>query len=366
MMIFCLLTVLAAGAETAKDVHVRAVSGPTRVEVVAPVPEALRKEVPSGKLTPEQGERWLRLALIDAETGNVGPALFGTYERRGTDLVFAPRYALTHGQRYRATVEWATGQPASIDYKVPAREPMPPAVVEHVYPSSNVLPANHLKFYIHFSRPMREGEEIVDRIRLLDKDGQPVAGPWRRTELWSGDCRRLTLYIHPGRVKEGVNLREELGAVLEPDREYTLVVVGDLQDADGQPLKEAFTKKFRTTAAERSRPLPQEWQVTPPAAATRQPVTLTFHRPLDRALLDRFLTVVDSDGQAVPGRIEVGSEERSWSFHPERPWKAATYQVHVDERLEDLAGNTPLRLFDTDLRNRQLTPPRLTIVIRPR
>jgi len=47
----------------------------------------------------------------------------------------------------------------------------------------------------------------------------------------SGDAKRLSLWIHPGRIKNGVNLREELGPVLEPNRKYTLVLSGgELRD----------------------------------------------------------------------------------------------------------------------------------------
>ena len=41
-------------------------------------------------------------------------------------------------------------------------------------------------------------------------------GPFRETELWSEDGRRLTLWLHPGRQKTGVNLNTEIGPVLDP------------------------------------------------------------------------------------------------------------------------------------------------------
>ena len=61
-------------------------------------------------------------------------------------------------------------------------------------------------------------------LEILDEQGTLVEDPWRRTELWTADARRLSLWIHPGRIKNGVNLREELGPVLEPNKTYKLII----------------------------------------------------------------------------------------------------------------------------------------------
>src|SRR5689334_1054660 len=87
--------------------------------------------------------------------------------------------------------------------KVPT--PLAPApCVEALYPGAATLPANHLKFYVHFSVPMRQGV-FMDYCKLLDDHGRMVPEPFRETELWSEDGRRLTLWLHPGRQKTGVN-----------------------------------------------------------------------------------------------------------------------------------------------------------------
>ncbi|MFN7131543.1 MAG: hypothetical protein ACK4N5_05630, partial [Myxococcales bacterium] len=57
----------------------------------------------------------------------------------------------------------------------------------------DVLPENLLKFYLHFSKPMRPTDAIFEQIELRTEDGKPVAAPWRRTELWSEDGKRLLL-----------------------------------------------------------------------------------------------------------------------------------------------------------------------------
>ncbi len=343
---------------------VRPTENSTRIEVLATLPVTVADSLPVGAVGASRGEGLLRLALFDRETGREGPAILGSYERRGTTLAFRPRFGLIAGQRYRATLALPAGKPVSMDHVVPARPAEPAARVEKIYPTGDELPANLLKFYLHFSRPMRQGRDIFELIELRTEKGEPVVAPWRRTELWSDDGKRLTLWIHPGRVKEGVNLRVDLGPVLEPGRRYTLVVGADLLDADGRPLGKEFRKVFRVTEPLRARPLPQEWTLRPPPAGARDILFVTFRHAMDRALLDRFLTVIDAEGRPVAGRTRIGDGERWWSFEPARPWKEATYTLKVDDRLEDVAGNTPARLFDTDLEAPALLAPRLSRSIR--
>jgi hypothetical protein len=67
----------------------------------------------------------------------------------------------------------------------------------------------------------------------------------------------------------------------------------------------------------------------------------------------------------VGGKVTVGADERSWSFEPARPWDAAAYTVTVNGKLEDVAGNTPLRPFDMDLQAPVPPPQRRAIAFRP-
>ena len=56
--------------------------------------------------------------------------------------------------------------------------PTAAATVVKILPSSDVLPANHLKFYIYFSAPMRGGRDIFDQICILDAQGNEIRDPW--------------------------------------------------------------------------------------------------------------------------------------------------------------------------------------------
>ena len=86
-----------------------------------------------------------------------------------------------------------------------------------------------------------------------------------------------------------------------------------------------------------------------PRAESTEPLLVEFPEPLDRYLMERYLQVVDDQGRPAMGQATIGRDERSWLFQPETPWRPANYRLVADENLEDLAGNTPARVFDTDL-----------------
>jgi hypothetical protein len=167
--------------------------------------------------------------------------------------------------------------------------------------------------------------------------------------MWTSYQRRLTLLIHPGRIKRGVNLREELGPVLRPDERYTLVIDRDLLDVDGRPLAERVKKSF-TTTAEDHRPLrPEQWKLSPPTVATREPLVVQVDKPLDHALARRMLRIVSQAERPIAGDVTLSDDGCRWQFTPLDPWPAKEFSLVIDPALEDLAGNTPVRAFDTDL-----------------
>ena len=100
-------------------------------------------------------------------------------------------------------------------------------------------------------------------------------------------------------------------------------------------------------------------------AGTLQPMTLTFGNIIDRNSLLSFLHVTSENGEKIAGKMTIGKDERAWSFTPNKKWNAKPYAVIVDPRLEDHAGNTPVRPFDLDLRAPKRTPQNLRIPFTP-
>ena len=77
------------------------------------------------------------------------------------------------------------------------------------------------------------------------------------------------------------------------------------------------------------------------------PLVVRFDRPLDRALVERHLRVVDGHGHPVPGQTSLDQDARVWVFTPSVG--GTDWRLRVDARLEDLAGNSVRRVFDRDL-----------------
>jgi hypothetical protein len=183
--------------------------------------------------------------------------------------------------------------------------------------------------------------------------------------LWNDDGTQLTLYIHPGRIKWGVLLRLLLGPVLEPDRRYSLVISREMLDADGRKLAKDFKKDFRTTAEDRARIDLGSWKIKSPSSGGVAPIALSLPTTIDHLGFQRYLTVVDSEGKKVAGKVAISQDCRSWSFIPEIPWTRQEYRITVDAQLEDICGNTPARPFDVDADAPPLPPQPMWLTFRP-
>lgn len=117
-----------------------------------------------------------------------------------------------------------------------------------------------------------------------------------------------------------------------------------------QKLGESIHKSFRVTAAVREPIAVEQWKLLPPTTNSREPLTLTFPRPWDWALLLNTITVTLEDSQQVSGRITIDEGERRWSFAPAALWSAGSYYVRIAPSLEDVCGNSVIGAFDRPLR----------------
>jgi hypothetical protein len=305
--------------------------------------------------------RWQALfaVYVDGDAPAGGQlAVLGSYRVEDGLLRFTPRFPPAPGVHYRAVFEPSRlpqpadpkAAPVVVQVVVPKAPPTAATVVEHVYPSADRLPENLLKFYLHFSAPMRRGE-AYRHIHLLDPAGKPIESAFLEVgeELWDPDGKRLTLFIDPGRIKRGLKPREDLGPVLEAGKKYTLAIDRDWSDAHGEPLAEPYRKAFVAVAPADQALDPRTWKAEAPPAGTSRPLEVRFPAPLDHALLGRLLRVTDADGREVAGSATISDLETRWHFTPARPWQAGEYRVVAGTELEDLAGNSIARPFEVDV-----------------
>jgi hypothetical protein len=216
-----------------------------------------------------------------------------------------------------------------------------------IYPTARQLPANLLRLFIYFSQPMNPGN-ILDHIALVDDTGSEVAGAFleNRYDLWSPDGTRLSVLFDPGRVKTGLAAHDAKGRALEEGRRYAFVVRATAEDATGCALGAETVQEFVAGPPDLEPPVPGTWVLHRPEAGARAPLLVDLGSPHDHLSLVYRLRVLDAEGDAVPGRIDLDDGESLWRFTPATPWRDAPHRLVTDARLEDLAGNRPGSLFD--------------------
>jgi hypothetical protein len=302
----------------------------------------------------------LRVTVVGmgAAGGQDLPDVFGRYQVLEDGVRFIPHFPFERGIAYRASFDpRPLGRPElsevlTLEFSLPRERSALPTKVNHIFPSSDCLPENLLRFYVHFSNSMQRGR-FEDEIALLGPDGRRVPDVLYRppVELWDRSMRHLTILLDPGRLKRWLGPNVELGPPLKAGQEYTLAVGSGMVDLSGRPLRKTFHKRFRVTDAVREYIAVEQWNIVPPVANSRQPLVLTFPRPLDRALLSQTIGIASKGERAVDGRIVIDHCERRWSFTPTSPWAAGSYEVRVASTLEDVCGNSVIAAFDRPLRS---------------
>ena len=261
-----------------------------------------------GRIPADQWPRIFHVKL--SRSGEGSPSLPGNYELR-TDgalvlrLRFPRNTRLDHDAFFEVetwrqlvggaeTVGEMPGNSSLLVRRFPGEMPdMTPEVrVMAVYPGTRIIPENNLKFYIQFSGPMSRGRSY-EHLVLKPRSGEALELPFLELdeELWSPDGTRLTVFIDPGRIKQGLKPREDAGPVLQAGQEYELSIDAAWQDAAGRTLIESFEKSYHVGASDTLSPQVGKWIITAPRAESRAALQVDFDEVLDHALLQRLLWV---------------------------------------------------------------------------
>jgi hypothetical protein len=286
------------------------------------------------------------------------PGICGGYQILDDGLRFIPHFPFEQGLSYRASFDpRALGRSAlsevlTLDFSFGSERSTLTTEVKHIFPSSDYLPENLLRFYVCFSNPMQRGR-VRAEISLLGPDGEPAQDVLYRApvELWDRSMRCVTILLDPGRLKRGVGPNRELGPPLKTGQVYTLAVGAGMTDLSGRQLRETVCKRFSVTDAVREPIEVEQWKIGLPETGSRQPLVLLFPRPLDWALLSRTITISSTSEQLIDGQMEIDQCERRWSFTPVSCWAAGSYRVRIASSLEDVCGNSLIAAFDRPLRS---------------
>ncbi len=286
------------------------------------------------------------------------PEVSGDYDIRGDEVRFIPHFAFDSGVLFRAILDLRPlGLPVptefqALEFSFSRDTGTAETKVCHVFPSSDLLPANLLRFCVRFSGPMKRGR-AQDNIQILGSDGEPIPDALYRApvELWDRSMTCLTILLDPGRLKRGVGPNRMLGPPLKVGQQYTLAIGTGMIDVQGRPLRDPFNKSFSVSEAIRATLAIEHWKISRPVAGSHDSLELTFPRPLDWAQLWRAITVASESGQPLGGSIDISVGETCWRFTPDEPWQARAHRVRVAPGLEDVCGNTSSGPFDGPLRS---------------
>ena len=125
-------------------------------------------------------------------------------------VIFKPMIAFTRGLKYKVYVRnELIDEIADTDLLIQSTAPE----VVAVYPALDTLPENLLKFYIRFSKPMQEGDEL-QHIHLIKDGRDTMSSVFLDLELWNNERTMLTLWLDPGRIKRELQPNKLLGPPL--------------------------------------------------------------------------------------------------------------------------------------------------------
>ena len=216
-----------------------------------------------------------------------------------------------------------------------------------VYPGSDTLPNNLLKWYFHFSTPMRQGN-AYDYLHIINNSGDTINAMLElKPELWNDRSTILTVWLDPGRIKRELLLNEAYGTPLRKNEKYTLIISSGWQAVSGEKLAKHQIKSFKTIKDDRNIPNPSEWRISFPATGA-DTLQIDFGESMDFLVLKNAIHIIQA-GREIKGVTELLDNESIYAFYPESQWEKGKYTLVIESRLEDLAGNNLNRLFDVDL-----------------
>jgi len=304
------------------------------------------------------------------ESDNAPVPVSGKWVAESGVLIFRPKYPFREGLNFEVVERKDSGSSqVQWSFRIPKPGGIAPELLE-IRPVSKQWPANLLRVYLHFNRPMSRGES-TKFIQIKDESGRILIQPFLELdqELWDRDGKRLTLLFDPGRVKSGLKPREEDGAILEKGHQYTIHVAKGWPDARGVAMEKPLEQTFMVGPADHEPVEPRLWTIKPPLAQANSALEVQFNEPVDTGMALRLISVLESGECPLDGKAEISADGLTWKFTPVVKWSPGLHFIEVDPVLEDPSGNQVGRPFERDMKAdkeslmKSAKPVRLTFVV---
>jgi hypothetical protein len=307
-------------------------------------------------------EDWQSIFPVRVQANENSITVSGRYDVFENSISFTPRYPFAAGTIYEAKFQTAQLSknfnevylPAVVDETLMlefeiAKEITTSARVKEIYPTTNIIPENLLKFHIAFSSPMQVGE-VYRRVKLVDSNNREIEKAFLVVdqEFWDDEMKLVTILLDPGRIKRGLKGNQEMNTPLQANLEYTLVIDQQWKNIEGRMLESNIEKKFHTVAADRTSPTKNSCKLSFPKTLY-DPLIIEFNELMNITTLHNSIKVEDSNGKEIAGDIIVLDRETGIQFKPKGAWESDTYVVRINPLTEDLAGNNFNRVFDEDI-----------------
>lgn len=272
--------------------------------------------------------------------------MLGDWSMADGRIVFTPVISFSRGYSY----ELLRKSKSLLVFTVPPDELATTPELTGFYPSADTLPENLLKVYLRFSEPMSIGRSL-QYATLVRNNKDTLHGTFLdlQPELWNPDRTCLTLWLDPGRIKQGLIPNEVLGELLKKGDSYTVTVSAGWMSKKGKKSTKSFTKTFYAGSRDDKKPDIKAWRISQPRAETKDTLRIDFGESLDFLLIESAVSISDSSGNEVPGEIFIKHNEKTLLFVPKNNWPPGIHSINADAQLEDLSGNNLSRPFDRNL-----------------
>jgi len=280
--------------------------------------------------------------------GNTTTPVLGIFTVEGEQKIFKPVIPFTSGMSYELRQQKKTLVEFMINESEKNAEK--PRIL-NIYPSGDTVPENLLKIYLVFSKPMQEVHPALDFIEVhnITKDKPSDIFLPLQNELWNQEHTELTLWLDPGRIKRDLIPNREKGQPLEQGNSYRISIDKQWQDAQGNYLENTVTKEFFVSDRDSRKPSISYWKVQIPKKETVGTLVISLAEAMDAMLLKETIVVSSADNKQVMGSFRLSQKEHELIFKPDIIWQTGDYQLLINSKLEDLAGNNFNHLFDKDL-----------------